>query len=554
MNWVGGSRNRLVMKNDAKKQREFFEKRKMQQRLEKLGFSLPSSSPAGAGCGSTDLMNLFIVNQIATKKENKDPPKVSVLGGFRGGSRRRGNEPLVLPMSPCSPSRLSLVGSPPQRRVQETGKRKNVVPLKLKCQQLSPVVESAFSDNSASDYLPPATEPLSPASSGSSGRAGIFPPQLLPRYSPSPWETPGLHQKQFQLFSQPRGMTDSLSWSGKPKPPPFRLERPAARVLFGSPEPGQTDVKNGVADAFFLDRPEESEPALNFPLHLSDTERPFEEDVFRRFAGVDYETEGFDDGNPKSKIYLTDEASVGRSTPQIVPAQNTGSELLDGTDVKSSCLAQNTEPLNGCEHSPTCSCKAGYLGSDSSDDESCCETCLQASAFYADEPRCEPGPRSPPLGSKTNPGDDRMIEAQTRASGRPTAPPAPPRSRQPCGCRRTPAETRDAGTQTLSGCAAGARDASTQCESEADVPERRSEPGPQRNASAAERWTPWSEFTASSPTGESSRLIKAAPDGGGQEVRGHQLSEEAETLQEIADILLLLKQRKEKVDRQTDRK
>ncbi|TNN55183.1 putative protein C12orf40 [Liparis tanakae] len=591
MNWVGGSRNRFAAKNDAKKQREFFEKRKMQHKLKNLGMAVPDS-PRGTSSGGMDLVTLFIVNQIAAKKE------------IKGGSKHKRNEPLVLPMSPCSPSQLSLVEGEPQWSAQEQRKRKH----------LSPVPESAFSDNSAADYLPPMTGPLSPFSSTSSASdQGIFPLQLnlqqrsqpqLPRPCSLPlWDSAVLGHTE--PFSQPRDMTDCIPWSCAPDPPLFQLETPtAAHVLFRSPERRNTEAwdQAGREVTFSLGQLEDKEPVLDFTLHREESQQRFEGEVFRGF-------------------------STGECDEEVA-----------------ACLEHSDGHANGSEYSAGCSCSGGYLSSDSDDDEECRQPPgLQAAAsshvdrvFCADgldsctasqgsekQRLSKPRPVTPLLNPGTGFRDNQEVTGNAVVQVKGWASNAPPalaqsQSSEPCACKKTPAETREAGTQTAGNLAAETRDTWTQCGGPeagrldarpppVDVSVRPPATGRQTDTAAeprahtppshkwgsGEKHTPWTRTPSNETIGAGSSFVNKSADGravlqrprnpflealggtdgGGKddgEDRGqqgngrlmkslsdeameevtsgtaaHGLSEEAETLQEIADILLLLKRRKE---------
>uniref|UniRef100_A0A6I8N5R8 Uncharacterized protein n=1 Tax=Ornithorhynchus anatinus TaxID=9258 RepID=A0A6I8N5R8_ORNAN len=104
MNWVGGARTRIMFKQEKRKQKEYFEKKRLQSKAKSMGIS----SPAKSSSVSLDLLNMYVVNQISTKKERpvKAPVHVNLSKGSKMPLRRYNVE---LPMSPCfPPSKLCL--------------------------------------------------------------------------------------------------------------------------------------------------------------------------------------------------------------------------------------------------------------------------------------------------------------------------------------------------------------------------------------------------------------------------------------------------------------
>ncbi|MEE6481222.1 hypothetical protein FKM82_012788 [Ascaphus truei] len=103
MNWVGGSRNRIIFKQERRKQKEFFERKKLKSKLKLLNSTSPKSSSF-----SLDLLNLYVVNQIASKKEITNTKAVHV-DMSRGTTFPVGRHNVELPMSPTTvPSKICL--------------------------------------------------------------------------------------------------------------------------------------------------------------------------------------------------------------------------------------------------------------------------------------------------------------------------------------------------------------------------------------------------------------------------------------------------------------
>ncbi|XP_064278139.1 regulator of DNA class I crossover intermediates 1 isoform X4 [Passer domesticus] len=89
-------RSRIILKQERRKQKEYFERKKLKSKMKLLEVSSPKSSAV-----SLDLLNLYVVNQISTKKENTEnarkPVHVDITEDEKKPIRRHN---LELPTSP----------------------------------------------------------------------------------------------------------------------------------------------------------------------------------------------------------------------------------------------------------------------------------------------------------------------------------------------------------------------------------------------------------------------------------------------------------------------
>ncbi|XP_041442394.1 uncharacterized protein LOC108711174 isoform X3 [Xenopus laevis] len=73
MNWVGGSRSRILFKQERKRQKEFFEKQKLMSKINRSGSVCQENSSI-----SLDLLNLYFVNQISRKMESANKKMLNI--------------------------------------------------------------------------------------------------------------------------------------------------------------------------------------------------------------------------------------------------------------------------------------------------------------------------------------------------------------------------------------------------------------------------------------------------------------------------------------------
>uniref|UniRef100_A0A8C3WJZ2 Regulator of DNA class I crossover intermediates 1 n=1 Tax=Catagonus wagneri TaxID=51154 RepID=A0A8C3WJZ2_9CETA len=106
MNWVGGSRTRVLLKQERRKQKEYFEKKRLKSKRKLMGVLSPVKNSAV----SLDLLNLYMVNQISCQKKMPEtvrkPTHVNMNRDIKMPLRRHDVE---LPVSPhCVPSNICI--------------------------------------------------------------------------------------------------------------------------------------------------------------------------------------------------------------------------------------------------------------------------------------------------------------------------------------------------------------------------------------------------------------------------------------------------------------
>ncbi|KAL1276060.1 hypothetical protein QQF64_035683 [Cirrhinus molitorella] len=251
-------------KEDTIKQKAFFQKQRMKRSLKKI------DSSEGYNPENMDLLTLFIVNQIASKKEQTEKPTTKRLTGVKR-TKKTLKEPLELPMSPCVPSNLNLVTSQPLYSIDTPGykARKHRLSEEFKFKPLSPLLETNLSDASGSENQPQPSSTSAGFSDPSQPKPATHIPSSLP--------TLENHNKventpQFVSFSQPTKLAN-----------PWPDEAPMQDVSHNSSVAGnlfRSTLPN-------LQRGEHSETFVLYPLNtLKSSEEP-EKPLFIDFSNLD---------------------------------------------------------------------------------------------------------------------------------------------------------------------------------------------------------------------------------------------------------------------------
>uniref|UniRef100_A0A2K6Q232 Regulator of DNA class I crossover intermediates 1 n=1 Tax=Rhinopithecus roxellana TaxID=61622 RepID=A0A2K6Q232_RHIRO len=153
MNWVGGSRSRVLIKQERRKQKEYFEKHRLKSKMKSLGVLSPVKNSAV----SLDILNLYMVNQISCKKKIPEtvrkPTHVNMNRGIKMPLRKHN---LELPMSPhCVPSKLCLDDTETNINYQRLSSKEDLGPVQSRGMDSYSTLDPQFSKIENCSFTPP---------------------------------------------------------------------------------------------------------------------------------------------------------------------------------------------------------------------------------------------------------------------------------------------------------------------------------------------------------------------------------------------------------------
>ncbi|KAM6216312.1 regulator of DNA class I crossover intermediates 1 [Rhynchocyon petersi] len=172
---------RVLIKQEKRKQKEYFEKKRLKSKMKLLGVLSPAKNPAV----SLDLLNLYIVNQISCKKDKSETVRKPIhVNMNRDIKMPLKKHDLELPMSPhCAPSKLCLEDTENNIHDQRIGNKEE-----LGSVQSSQVMDShgefktQFNETENCRFPPPSF------SAEFSSSSHIPKQNSTPRIAPSPWK------------------------------------------------------------------------------------------------------------------------------------------------------------------------------------------------------------------------------------------------------------------------------------------------------------------------------------------------------------------------------
>ncbi|XP_006865406.1 PREDICTED: uncharacterized protein C12orf40 homolog [Chrysochloris asiatica] len=182
---------RVLVKQERRKQKEYFEKKRLKSKMKLLGVL----SPAKNSTVSLDLLNLYIVNQISCKKEISEtvrkPIHVNLNRDIKMPFRKHD---LELPVSPnCVPSKLCLDDTESNVYYQRLGSKEELAPVQTsKVMDSCSVFESQVNKIENCRFSPPS---FSPELSSNSQTKHNFTTRIVP----NPWEVAYENKQNEQL-------------------------------------------------------------------------------------------------------------------------------------------------------------------------------------------------------------------------------------------------------------------------------------------------------------------------------------------------------------------